>query len=105
MQFQYNFFNPGDDVGEWLARYLEERGAFVLGNTRARRRPSDEPHYGWLNNVYNQGLFDFRLRGGDVNRFLLGFYGRLAYGMSRHVYSASEGSPFIYYNTKLGGFT
>lgn len=104
MQFQYNFFNPGDDVAEWLARYLEERGAFVLGNTRARRRPSDEPHYGWLNNVYNQGLFDFRLRGGDVNRFLLGFYGRLAYGMSRHVYSASEGSPFIYYNTKLGGF-
>ncbi len=104
MQYQFNFFNPSDDVGEWMARYLEQRGAFVLGNTRARRREGELPRSGWINNVYNQGIYDFRLRGGNVERFLTGFYGRLAYGMSRHVYSASEGSPFIYYNTRLGGF-
>jgi len=106
MQFQHQFFTPsGDpnDPGGWLADYVEQRGGLVLGNTRARRRPGD-PEYGWINNVYNEGLFDFRLRGGDVSRFLLGFYARLAFGMSRHVLTASEGSPFVYYNTRYGGF-
>jgi hypothetical protein len=31
-------------------------------------------------------------------------YSRLAFGMSRYLYVASEGSPFIGYNTQDGGF-
>lgn len=102
MQFRFNFFNPFDRVGQWIADYVAERGGFVLGCTRARPRPS-EP-YGWINNVYNAGYYEYRLRSGRRDEFLLGLYARLAFGMSRHVYVGSEGSPFIGYNTRNGGF-
>jgi len=101
MVFQYNFFNPEDRAGQWIADYVATRGGFVLGSTRGRRRP-DQP-YGWINNVYNAGYYNYRLRSGQVNEFLLGFYSRLAFGMSRHAYAASEGSPFVGYNTREGG--
>ncbi len=101
MIFQYNFFNPADAVGRWIADYVAARGGFVLGNTRARLQPGQP--YGWINNVYNAGYYNYRLRAGAVDEFLLGFYARLAFGMSRHVYVASEGSPFIGYNTRHGG--
>ncbi len=102
MQLRFNFFNPSDTVGQWIADYVADRGGFVLGCTRARPRP--ESPYGWINNVYNAGHYEYRLRGGRRDEFLVGFYSRLAFGMSRHVYVASEGSPFIRYNTRNGGF-
>ncbi len=102
MQYRYNFFNPTDQVGRWIADYVASRGGFVLGCTRARVRP--EQPYGWINNVYNGGYYDYRLRAGDRDEFLLGFYARLAFGMTRHTYVASEGSPFIGYNTHNGGW-
>jgi hypothetical protein len=102
MQFRFNFFNPADRVGQWIADYVAARGGFVLGVTRARHRP--EQPYGWVNNVYNAGYYDYRLRGGAREEFLLGFYSRLAFAMSRHVYVASEGSPLIGYNTRNGGW-
>jgi hypothetical protein len=39
-----------------------------------------------------------------VDEFLLGLYSKLAFGMSRRTYVASEGSPFIGYNTENGGY-
>lgn len=102
MEFMYNFFNPDDAPGRWLADYVQQRGGFVLGCTRARQRP-DSP-YAWINNVYNAGYYLYRLRANDIARFLVGLYSRLAFGMSRHVYVASEGSPFLGYNTRNGGF-
>ncbi|MGI8785324.1 MAG: hypothetical protein ACR2L2_16935 [Acidobacteriota bacterium] len=102
MQLAYNFFDAGDRLGRQMTDYVQKMGGFVLGGTRARNRP-DQP-YGWINNVYNAGYYNYLLRNGAVDRFLLGFYSRLAYAMSRHVYVASEGSPFIGYNTRLGGF-
>jgi hypothetical protein len=102
MQFRFNFFNPSDQVGQWIADYVAERGGFVLGSTRARPRP-DTP-WGWINNVYNAGYYEYRLRSRRRAEFLLGFYSRLAFGMSRHVYVASEGSPFLRYNTRNGGW-
>jgi len=102
MQFHYNFFDPDDEVGQWLADYVQQRNGFVLGLTRARRQ-TDSPH-GWINNVYDGGYYNYRLRRGQVNEFLLGLYTKLAFGMSRHVYVASEGSPFIGYNTENGGY-
>lgn len=102
MEFQYNFFNPDDPVGKWIADYIAQRGGFVLGCTRARPRP--ETPYGWINNVYNAGYYNYRLRRDEISEFLLGFYSRLAFGMSRNLYVASEGSPFIRYNTQNGGF-
>jgi hypothetical protein len=102
MQFGYHFFNPGDRLARWITDYLEQRGGFVLGCTRARRQPNSP--YGWINNVYNAGYYDQMLRSGEVDKFLLGFYSRLAFGMTRHGLIASEGSPFIGYNTDNGGF-
>lgn len=102
MELGYNFLNPDDQIARWITDYLEKMGGFVLGCTRARHRPEQE--YGWINNVYNSGYYNFVLRRSEIERFLLGFYSRLAFGMSRHVYVASEGSPFIGYNTKNGGF-
>jgi hypothetical protein len=39
-----------------------------------------------------------------VEEFLLGFYSKLTFGMSRYTYVASEASPFVGYNTIDGGF-
>ncbi len=102
MQFHYNFFNPDDRVAEWLADYVQQRNGFVLGLTRARSQT--DASYGWVNNVYDGGYYNFRLRQGKTDDFLLGLYSRLAFGMSRYTYVASEGSPFIGYNTENGGY-
>ena len=101
MEMHYNFFNPDDEPGQWLADYVQRRNGFVLGLTRARAQTG---HAGWINNVYDGGYYNYRLRRGEIGEFLLGLYSRLAFGMSRYTYVASEGSPFIGYNTVDGGF-
>jgi hypothetical protein len=100
MEFHYNFFNPDDEPGQWIADYLHARNGFTLGLTRAHTRDN----YGNINTVYDGGYYNYRLRSGKIGEFLLGFYGRLAFAMSRHVYVASEGQPLIGYNTKDGGY-
>jgi hypothetical protein len=102
MELHYNFFNPDDQLGHRLVEYLNQRGGFVLGCTRARSR-SGSP-YGWINDDYNAGYYAYALRRGQVERFLLGFYSRLAFDSSRHTYVNSEADPFIGYNTHDGGF-
>lgn len=102
MSLHYNFFNPDDQVGRWLADYVEQRNGFVLGCTRARQQ-NNKPYW-WINNVYDGGYYNYRLRSGQIEDFLLGFYSKLAFGMSRYLYVASEGSPFIGYNTHDGGY-
>jgi hypothetical protein len=102
MEFHYNFFNGTDPIARWLADYCRQRNGFVLGLCRARRQ-TNQP-YGWVNNVYDGGYYNYRLRAGEVQEFIYGLYARLAFGMSRYTYVASEGSPFIRYNTELGGY-
>ena len=102
MNYHFNFFNPDDAPGQWLADYTQQRNGFALGLTRARGM-QDKPG-GSVNPVYDAGYYDYRLRRGEIDRFLIGFYGRLAFGMSRYVYASSEGQPFIRYNTEKGGF-
>jgi hypothetical protein len=101
MEFHYNFFNPTDQVAQWIADYLVARNGFTLGLTRAHSR---DECCGAINTVYDGGYANFRLRSGKVDDFLLTFYGRLAFAMSRYTYVASEGQPFIRWNTKLGGY-
>ena len=102
MELHYNFFNPDDELAHWLVQYLDQRGGFVLGCTRARNRPGSP--IGWINDNYNAGYYAYALRRGDVDRFLLGFYSRLAFDSSRNTYVNSEAEPFIGYNTRDGGF-
>jgi hypothetical protein len=101
MEFHYNFFNPDDAAGQWIADYLHARNGFALGLTRSHGH--DSP-IGYINSVYDGGYYNFRLRSGQIPEFLLGFYGRLALAMSRYVYVASEGQPIFGYNTKDGGY-
>lgn len=101
MQFHYNFFNPGDEIGQWLADYVHEVNGFVLGLTRARPLSNE---LGWVNNVYDAGYYNYRLRRGEIPEFLLGLYSKLAFGMSRYTYVAAEGNPFVGHNTSKGGF-
>ena len=102
MQLHFNFFNPDDEVAQWLTDYVQQRNGFVLGLTRARAQAGHT--HGWINNVYDAGYYNFRLRQGKIDEFLLGLYTKFAFGMSRYTYVASEGSPFIGYNTERGGF-
>ena len=100
MELHYNFFNPDDRLAHWLVDYLQERGGFVLGCTRARAKAD----YGWINDNYNAGYYEYALRRGEIECFLLGFYSRLVFDSTRYSYVNSEGSPFIGYNTRDGGF-
>ncbi len=102
MDLQYNFFNPGDAVGQWLADYVQQRNGFVLGLTRGRGL-KDWPG-GSVNPVYDVGYYNYRLRRGEIDRFLIGLYGHFAFGMSRYTYVSSEGQPLVKYNTEKGGF-
>jgi hypothetical protein len=102
MQLRYDFFNPGDPIAAAIAAYGQRYGGYVLGVTRAR--PREGQPYGWINGNYNAGYYEHALVGGDIDRFLLGFYSRLAVAASRHLYVASEGAPLIFYNTRDGGF-
>jgi len=53
MELHYNFFDPDDDVGQWLIDYVQQRNGFALGCTRAK---SDiDPAHGWINTVYEGG--------------------------------------------------
>lgn len=97
MELHYNFFNPDDQLAHWIVDYLQQRGGFVIGCTRAHSR-------GWINNNYNAGFYTYALRRGEVNRFLLGFYSRLAFDSTRNTYVNSEAAPLIFYNTQDGGF-
>jgi hypothetical protein len=101
MEMHYNFFNPTDEPAQWLADYVHARNGFVLGLTRARTRPGQQ---GAVNNVYDGGYYNFRLRQGKIDEFLLGLYSRMALAASRYMYVSSEASPFIGYNTVDGGF-
>ena len=101
MEFRYDYFDPADTIGQTIADFIGQRGGFVLGLTRARPR-AGQP-YGWINADYNAGYYEYALRRGRVEPFLLGFYSRLAFAASRQLYVASEGAPFIGYNTVDGG--
>ncbi len=89
-------------MGQWIADYLHSHNGFTLGLTRSHDHGGSPT--GYINTVYDAGYYNYRLRSGNVPEFLLGFYGRLAFAMSRYVYAASEGAPFIGYNTKDGGY-
>ncbi|MBI4904105.1 MAG: hypothetical protein HY820_10750 [Acidobacteria bacterium] len=102
MEFHYNFFNPEDAVGQWLADYVLARNGKVLGLTRARRQ--DGRIGAWINNVYDAGYYNYRLRQGNVSEFVFGLYSKFVFGHSRYTQVASEGSPFLFYNTVNGGY-
>jgi hypothetical protein len=77
------FFSASDPHYRWITDFMEQRGGLLLGMGRV-----------WedIDHAYTYGYALEYLRHGDVNKFLLTFYGFLAYGMTRDTYSAVEGT-------------
>ena len=71
-----------------ICEFMEKRGGFLLGMTS------------WLwqrgiDHAYTYGYLLNQMREDHVPRVLLGFYGMLAYGMSRDTFSPGEVVPLI----------
>jgi hypothetical protein len=75
------FFSAADPRYKWIADFMEQRGGLLLGMDRV---------WDGVDHAYTYGYALEELRHGDVNKFLLTFYGSLAYGMTRDTYSAVE---------------
>jgi hypothetical protein len=75
------FFSAADPRYKWITDFMEQRGGLLLGMDRV---------WDGVDHAYTYGYALEELRHGDVNKFLLTFYGSLAYGMTRDTYSAVE---------------
>lgn len=75
------FFAATDPHYHWLTDFMDQRGGLLLGMDRV---------WDGIDHAYTYGYAMEQLRHGDVNKFLLTFYGSLAYGMTRDTYSAVE---------------
>ena len=77
------FFAATDPHYHWLTDYMEQRGGLLLGLARI---------WDATDHAYTYGYALEQLRHGNVDAFLLTFYGSLAYGMTQDTYSAVEGT-------------
>ncbi len=81
MLLETNFFAPDDPRAEWITSPMEKLGGLMLGLSRFADG---------IDHAYTYGYAMSKLRRGDVERFLLTFYGSLAHGMDRGTYSSVE---------------
>ncbi len=75
------FLPAGSPQAKWYRDMLEQRGGLILGMCR---------FWNGIDHAYTYGYWMDCLARDEVRRVLLGFYGSLAYGMSRETYSAVE---------------
>jgi hypothetical protein len=75
------FFSATDPHYRWITDFMEQRAGLLLGMDRV---------WDGVDHAYTYGYALEQLRHGDVGKFLLTFYGSLAYGMTRDTYSAVE---------------
>jgi hypothetical protein len=71
----------GDERAGWVMRFLEERGGLRLGMCEFG---------GGIDHAYTYGYWLDCLKLDRVKPVILGFYGSLAYGMSRETYAGVE---------------
>jgi hypothetical protein len=75
------FLPAADERAGWVMRFLEERGGLRLGMCEFS---------GGIDHAYTYGYWLDCLKLDRVRQVILGFYGSLAYGMSRETYSGVE---------------
>jgi hypothetical protein len=75
------FLPAADKRAEWVMRLIEEKGGLRLGMSEFD---------GGVDHAYTYGYWLDSLKLGRVKPVLLGFYGSLAFGMSRETYSGVE---------------
>lgn len=81
-------FNRNDEKITWIPKFLEQRDGLVLGLARWRDRVAIDPHF-----IAGYGITNLRLN--EIDKFLLTFYGLIAYGMSRETFSTQECSDIV----------
>ncbi len=79
MLLETEFLLPSDEPAGWIKQLMEQRRGLVLGMCSF----SDG-----VDHAYTYGYWLDCLHRDEVKRVLLGFYGSLAYGMSRGTYAA-----------------
>ena len=75
------FLPATDERAGWVMRFLEQKGGLRLGMCEFG---------GGIDHAYTYGYWLDCLKLDQVKRAILGFYGSLAYGMSRETYSGVE---------------
>jgi hypothetical protein len=75
------FLPEADDRASWVMRFMEQKGGLRLGLSEFA---------GGIDHAYTYGYWLDCLKLGRVRPVMLGFYGSLAYGMSRETYSGVE---------------
>lgn len=78
-----NEFLPADDErAHWITDLIEQKNGLIAGLSRFGQ--------GGIDHAYTYGYLLTQLKRGDPRKVLLGFYGMLAYGMTRETYSGVE---------------
>lgn len=78
-----NGFLPADGKQScWITDFMEQRNGLIAGLCRFQP--------GGIDHAYTYGYLLTQLKRGDARKVLLGFYGMLAYGMTRDTYSGVE---------------
>lgn len=75
------FLAPNDHRADLISDLIQNHGGLIAGVDRFN--PG-------IDHAYSYGYLLTQLKRGDARRFLLGFYGMLAYGMTRDTYSGVE---------------
>lgn len=75
------FLAADDRRARGIADWIEKRGGLIAGLCRFDNG---------IDHAYTYGYLLTRLKQGDARRYLLGFYGMLAYGMTRDTFSGVE---------------
>jgi hypothetical protein len=76
-------FDRKDKRINWIPDYLEQSGRLVLGMPRWRGSGGFDPHF-----IAGYALTNLRLD--RIDKFLLSFYGIVAYGMARETFATNE---------------
>ncbi len=89
-------FTAGSQQATDLLRYVEQHGGLCMGLLRARATPGNW----WLTGPRVNDLYGMRrnlvlLQRDEVDRALVGFYGKLAQGMTRDTFIGCEGSSIV----------
>ncbi len=76
-------FDRDDKRITWIPDYLEKSGRLILGMSRWRGSGGFDPHF-----AAGYAMTNLRLE--KIDKFLLTYYGFLAYGMARETYATNE---------------
>ncbi len=81
-------FDQDDEKILWIPKFLEQRDGLVLGLARWRDGVAIDPHF-----IAGYAITNLRLN--EIDKYLLTFYGLIAYGMSRETFSTQECSDIV----------